>query len=98
MKLQYYRNEDESLRRIAGFGGVFEGAEIWYGYDTGGIYTAIAYYPDGRTEIRTGEEAIKQITNINNQAFFQETDETRKTLEIVQWLNTIKCKTRCMTT
>ena len=36
--LKYYRNEDDSLRRIAGFVGVFEGAELWHGYDTGGIY------------------------------------------------------------
>ena len=97
MKLQSYRNDDESLRRIAGFDGVFEGAELRYGYDTGGIYTAIAYYPDGRTEIRTGEEAIAQITNINTQAFFQETEDTRKTSELIQWLNTIKSRIRCTT-
>lgn len=96
--LKYYRNEDDSLRRITGFGGAFQGAELWYGYDTGGIYTAIAYYADGRTEIRTGDEAINQITNIHNQSFFQETEETRKTKELVKWLNSLKFKQKCTTT
>ena len=58
----------------------------------------IAYYPDGRTEIRTGDEAIKQITSINNQSFFQETEETRKTKELVQWLNLLKSRQKCTTT
>ena len=96
--LTYKRNDDESLRLISGFDGVFEGAHIRYGYDTGGIYTVIAYYPDGRTEIRTGDDAIKQVTNINNKAIFQETEETRKTKDLVSWLNSLKFKQRCTTT